>query len=285
MNQDSRVVGIALALLVAGGGAWFLWRHQQTPPPTPAPTPTQPVAPVIPPAPDTAPEPAIRHPIEPAAARPAARPLPALGESDDYVKNALQDLLGRQAVLSFFNIDGFVRGFVATVDNLANERPQTQLWPVKPTPGQFQTEPGAGDAVISARNAERYAPLVRLVDGVDTSRAVALYRRLYPLFQQAYEELGYPGKYFNDRVVQVIDHLLATPEIPGPIPLKRIEVEGQGAGAGAGTKAKAGGLFQFADPRLEARSAGQKILLRVGSDNADKLKQKLAEVREQITRR
>ena len=39
-----------------------------------------------------------------------------------------------------------------------------------------------------------------------------VYERLYPLFQQAYEDLGYPGKYFNDRLVEVIDHLLQTPE-------------------------------------------------------------------------
>ena len=49
------------------------------------------------------------------------------------------------------------------------------------------------------------------------ARAVALYARLYPLFQQAYEELGYPGRYFNDRLVEVIDDLLATPEPTGPV--------------------------------------------------------------------
>ena len=38
-----------------------------------------------------------------------------------------------------------------------------------------------------------------------------MYKQYYPLFQQAYVDLGYPEGYFNDRLVEVIDHLLATP--------------------------------------------------------------------------
>jgi hypothetical protein len=71
------------------------------------------------------------------------------------------------------------------------------------------------------------------------------------LFQQAYENLGHPPEYFNDRLIEVIDHLLATPELPDPIPLARPNVQ-----------------FEFADPNLEARSAGQKVLLRMGHENA-----------------
>jgi hypothetical protein len=36
---------------------------------------------------------------------------------------------------------------------------------------------------------------------VDTRKAVALYVDLYPLFQGAYAELGYPNRYFNDRLI------------------------------------------------------------------------------------
>jgi len=37
------------------------------------------------------------------------------------------------------------------------------------------------------------------------------------LFQQSYEDLGYPGQYFNDRLVEVIDDMLKTPDVQGPI--------------------------------------------------------------------
>ena len=278
MGPASRVV---VAILIVAGVAGVLggvlwWRHQQTPPPLPPPAPVL----AAPPAPaDVAPvvaEPAIKHPLPPAEAESNAAGLPSLAEADGYITDALTKLLGRKAVLAFLDVDGFARRFVTTVDNLANERASPQLWPVRPTPGRFLTEAGGGGSAISARNAERYAPLVHFVETVDSRRAAGLYRRLYPLFQQAYEELGYPGKYFNDRVVEVIDHLLATPDLPEPVAVKLIEVAGA---------AHPGHLYQFADPALEARSAGQKILLRVGHGNAERLKTKLAEVRAQITQR
>jgi hypothetical protein len=206
--------------------------------------------------------------------QPAREGLPKLDASDDYLKRALVDLLGRKDVLSFLHLDGFVRNFVATVNNLATDNASTDLWPVKPTPGRFATEAREGAVVATAMNEERYASFVRFAVAVDAQRATALYVRLYPLFQSAYEDLGYPGKYFNDRVIEVIDDLLATPAVSGPVKVRQIEVDG--------SVSASGGLYLFADPTLESRSAGQKILLRMGSDNAAKLKDKLRDIRRRL---
>jgi hypothetical protein len=97
-------------------------------------------------------------------------------------------------------------------------------------------------------------------------RLAAVYFRFYPLFQKVYQDLGYPNGYFNDRLVQVIDVLLATPQMLGPIDLTRPNV-----------------MYIFADPSLESRPAGQKILIRMGPDNASIVKSKLAELRAIIT--
>ena len=74
--------------------------------------------------------------------------------------------------------------------------------------------------------------------------------------------LGYPSGYFNDRLVAVIDHLLDTPEVKGPIKLVVPHV-----------------LYEFADPALQERSAGQRAMLRIGPENAARLKAKMREVR------
>ena len=53
-----------------------------------------------------------------------------------------------------------------------------------------------GDAgtTISAANAARYSAFfLTFAEAVPLDSAVALYARLYPLFQQAHEELGYPS--------------------------------------------------------------------------------------------
>ncbi len=276
MGQAARLL-IGLLAVALGVYAFVWWRGQQKPPPSPPPPAiTEVAAPATPPPAPDAGEPGIRHPIESGASQ--TRPLPGLAESDSYVSKALVDLLGRKSVMSFLALDGFVNRFVATVDNLAGGNPAASRWPVVPMAGHLETESRAAGTVISAKNADRYAAFVRLVDAVDTRRVVALYLRLYPLFQQAYEDLGYPGKYFNDRVVEVIDDLLATPDVAEPIAVRRAEV------IGADGSTRPGRLFQFQDPALEERSAGQKILLRLGRDNVQKLKAKLVDIRRRIAK-
>jgi hypothetical protein len=268
------IIGLVIAAL-AGGGLWWWKAHQQktTAPVSVAPAPS--VKPMVPPAPPPA-EPPIRHPIAKAAGREA---LPAVDQADGFVKNLLLDLLGRRAVQTFLASDGLVRKVVATVDNLGRDHAPSGMWPVTPTPGRFMPQAASGSSVIAAANHDRYTPFVSVATSVDANRVVAIYRRLYPLLQQAYEELGYPGKYFNDRVVDVIDDLRATPDLQEPLRVKPVEVPGAD---GKTTGNRTGGLYLFEDPSIEARSAGQKVLLRMGRANASRVKAKLGEIRRLI---
>jgi hypothetical protein len=165
-----------------------------------------------------------RHPIAP----PAGEPLPGLKQSDPAIRESYA----------------------------------TRMNPVKPIGGPLATTGSEATLAIGPANARRYSAFVAMVEKVDAADAVAAYRRLYPLFQQAYVDLGYPNGYFNDRLVDVIDHLLATPDLEGPIALAQPHV-----------------LYEFADPALEERSSGQKAMLRMGRDNAARLKAKLRELR------
>jgi hypothetical protein len=269
MSRASLFALCSFLLAVAGGG--FLWWRSRAPAPVVAAAPVAAPAPPAPPPPPPAAAPTVRYPLPPA---PSPRPL-SLDDADARVKSALVDLLGNKAVRSFLKVDDVLRRFVATVDNLATDNATAQLWPVSPTPGRLDTEARDGAVVLSARNTERYAPFVHLVQGFDTQRAVTLYVRFYPLLQRAYEELGYPGRYFNDRVVEVIDNLLATPAPAGPAKVKRVTVDGAAPGPG--------GLYVFEDPSLERATAGQKIMLRMGHDNAQIVTAKLTDIRRIIT--
>ncbi len=155
-----------------------------------------------------------------------------------------------------------IRNIVATIDNLPRSKAAPRLWPVQPTSGALATMSAGDNLVIAADNSTRYAPVVALVHAIDSKQLVAIYVRFYPLFQQAYRDLGYPDGYFNDRLVAVIDHLLATPSVRQPIALVQPKV-----------------LYQYADPELEALSAGQKAMLRIGPENAAVVKAKLREIR------
>lgn len=266
MNSRSKAL-IAVALVVLVGAAVW-WRSDRAiPPPT-----VSPPQEVVPPAPvaekPAGPQPSIQHPVETSAAALTAADLTA----------ALAELLGRRAVASFVQTDDFPQRVAATVDNLGRMHAPAIMWPVHPTPGMFMVEESNAVTVIAKENSSRYTPFVLLVETVDVGRAVHLYVRMYPLLQLAYEEMGFPKRYFNDRLVEVIDVLLATPAADYPLAVQLVEVKGPIPSLRPWVR------YEFVDPALESLAAGQKILLRVGPVNQRRLKAKLTEIRQAIAK-
>jgi len=205
----------------------------------------------------------IQHPIPGAGADSAA--LPALNQSDQAVKDSIVGILGSKPVDQFLVQENIVRHIVVTIDNLPRKKVAVDLRPVKPTAGETVISNQGDTTTLGAANYARYAPFIHLVETTDPKTLATVYFHLYPLFQQAYEDLGYPGRFFNDRLVEVIDHLLAAPEPQGPIELVQPKV-----------------FYQFADPKLEDLSAGQKLLIRMGPANERSLKAKLRDFRAEL---
>lgn len=262
----TRLGWAVLALLLLAALAYFLWQKNEQREAI-LPNPAAPAAAVPPPA--EAP-PAIEHPIEQARGTvpPSVeqKPLPALMVSDTTMQNTLADLFGSATLGRIFYEDTIVHRFVTTVDNLPRKTLPLRYLPVKPPGGTFVATGSDGALAIGADNAARYTPYVRLVDAVDAKTLAGIYVHFYPLMQQDYRALGYPNGYFNDRLVQAIDDLLAAPEVTAPPALAQPKV-----------------LYVYADPELESRSAGQKIMMRIGSENAARVKAKLREIRAEIT--
>jgi hypothetical protein len=188
-----------------------------------------------------------------------------LAESDSQVHESLGGVFGR-SLEPFLVSQNIVRHLVVTVDNLPRKKTAVNLWPVKPMTGELAIN-GAEDVTLSDTNFARYTPLIKIAQNADTKQLVSMYKKYYPLFQEAYVDLGYPDGYFNDRLIEVIDHLLATPDVAGPIRLTQPGV-----------------FYQYADPSLEERSAGQKTLIRMGPANAAAVKAKLRELRKEIAK-
>ncbi|MDY7574622.1 DUF3014 domain-containing protein [Actimicrobium sp. CCI2.3] len=289
-KKPSRLI-VALIVVAVGAGALYVWSQSgrvETVHDIAAPPPIPPLASVEPAMPDPADaskplapaEPVTKFPLEPTeAAVPAPTPdkvLPALAESDPFVDKELQGLFQRKDFVTWVIPAGFVRHVVATVDNLGRAQAPKAVWPVHPTPGRFTTTPSANGEAISTDNSARYSPFVSFVEAVDSRKAVAVYVRLYPLFQQAYVELGFPKRYFNDRLVAIIDQLLATPKPTGELAVSLLEVKGPVPSLQPWVR------YEFTDPALKALSSGQKIMLRVGPQNQRRLDAKLTELRKEI---
>ena len=219
-------------------------------------------------APEHAPAaPAVQNPVPPPSAS-QSQSLPSLADSDSPVHDALNSLIGEAATTHLVKPDMIVRHMVVTVDNLSRKRAALELRPVRPVPGQFMVKGDDQHAVIDPANYQRYAPYVQALQMIDVKMLVQVYFHLYPLFQQAYQNLGYPNGYFNDRLVETIDNLLETPDVSGDITLVRPNV-----------------MYQYADPMLENLSAGQKMLVRMGPQNEAAVKSKLKELRGAIADR
>jgi hypothetical protein len=248
------LAGVALIVLAVAVAAYL---RSRTPPEPLARAPATPIQPQA----DESP----RHPVAPAPADAARPPLPSLRESDPVVMGAAADLVP-PAARDLLQTEDMVRRWVITVDALPRARLPQRLSPVQRVSGQMVAG-GAPDApALSQDNYARYEPYVALAESIDPQALVSAYRWLYPLFQQAYTEVVRPEGYFNDRLIEVIDHLLATPELPAEPELTRPSV-----------------TYRLADPDLEALSAGRKALLRMGPDNARRVKAVLARLRAELS--
>ncbi len=227
------------------------------------PAPEQPAPAAATPPPET-PAAAAQEAAGEATPAPAPEPpLPPLGDSDAVLKPDLYTLAARQVLDATLNMDRIIRRFVVTVDNLPRRNLlNSKFRSNRSVSGKLQVRQDSHGLYLDEANYARYDVFMDLLTSLDTDRLVTLYLHYYPLMQTAYEDLGYPSAYFNDRLIDVIDQLLATPDVGGRIALLRPHV-----------------LYKYADPKLEALSAGQKVLIRIGPHHAARVKAKLRELR------
>jgi hypothetical protein len=236
---------IVLAVIAAAAAGWWLFRDRAE---EPAPPPVEAL-------PAEVPGPATEEPVEDPT-------LPALDASDRFVAEAIRRLSSRPELTRYLATEGLLRRFVAAVDNVSQG--------VSPRPNLPELIPGGGYRVSVHGGAilpdpasyRRYDALTEVFVSIDTEGAARLYRRLHPLLEEAYRELGYPEGDFDATLERAIDHLLATP-VPPPAP----ELVPAGVGGHA-----------YADPRLEGLSAAQKHLLRTGPRNQRRLQAKLEDL-------
>lgn len=257
-------IGVLLILAIAGYYTFNQREADVAEPPPPIEAPPSEEAPPAPPAP-------VEPPPAPASAaeapeQPAEPALPTLEHSDGEVTPALRAqlpaALGSQLIGS-----RLIERIVVVIDNLdgPSSAPLRQ-WPIRHIPSVPVIEADGDRYRWHPSNADRYRPYVDALRRADAAQLVALYRHYQPLFQSAYAGLGYPDRQFEDRLVEIIDHLLAAPSMAAPIPLVQPRV-----------------LYRYADPRLEARSWGEKQMLRIGPEHTATVKAALRRIRAELT--
>ncbi|MCF2825597.1 MULTISPECIES: DUF3014 domain-containing protein [unclassified Pseudoalteromonas] len=199
-------------------------------------------------------EPEQVEPVEPEVT------LPPLSQSDTEIKEAVSNYLSNQAVKLLAD-DDVIRRTVVYVDNLAKGKVAENHAPVvKPQDGFSVID---DDIIITDPNSyERYTPYVAMFDTMSTAQVVRLYDQYKPLFEEAYEEIGYEGDEFNGTLTDAIDELLATPIPDTALPLVKDSV-----------------TYKYAYAEWEQLSPAQKQFLRMGPENMKKVKKRLEEIK------
>lgn len=254
------IIGAIVVIIIAAVAAWWYFtrlpgvdfsRHGPAPS-APVPASTAPAQ--------------VQHPISEAQTTPApasTTPLPPLDASDDPLANALANIPGAEGLAELLVRRGLVPHIVATVDALPRHTIGASILPLKTPSGSFAVDTSGEQPVVAADNYKRYDAYMKIVESVDPRTLVTWYVHWYPLFQESYRQLGYPSGYFNDRLIEAIDNMLAAPNVQQPPKLVKLP----------------DGHYAFADPTWEALSVGQKLMIRLGPDHERALKSRLRSIR------
>ena len=187
--------------------------------------------------------------------------LPQLDVSDAWTRDLLGQLSAHPELAEWLVTDEMIRRFVAVVDNVAEGTSPRSHLPFMRSEEAFKVKERNGRFIIDPASYQRYDTAVEVVASIDSEGAAQVYTALLPLFREAYRDLGYPGRSFDDAMQQAVDRLLETPVVT-----EEIEVVAKVSS------------FELADPELEGLSAAAKHFLRFGPQNLRQLQAKVEEV-------
>ena len=158
--------------------------------------------------------------------------------------------------------EGLIQRFVVSVTNLANDEmaPNHQL--LTPPEQNFRVYSQASKQWIDAASYKRYTPYVDMLESFDNDALLNIYGIYKGDIQAKFSEIGNPDEDFNQVLLEAIDQLLDTPEVPVPVEVYTDSV-----------------AYKYADERLENLNEPQKQLLRTGPDNMRRIKAKLRELK------
>lgn len=185
--------------------------------------------------------------------------LPLLNNSDSYVREELATMDGTSSLLMYLVSDELVRKFVVMIENISRgEFPERNLPMLYPQERMAVTELGSEFYLMDEQSYQRFNTLVTSLTNISTESAVDFYQQLQPLFREAYAELGLRNSEFNDVLMLAIDNVLNARMAPQPQQLIRPNLN-----------------YLYANPEIENYSDVEKLLLRLGPENTERLQRRL----------
>ncbi|MGI9629224.1 MAG: DUF3014 domain-containing protein [Longimicrobiales bacterium] len=248
-GPPTSVLVVVAAIVVGSGIAWWFGTRNR-----PEPT-TMPATPAVAAIQDTVTLETAIPPLE----------LPELSESDAFTRDVVATLSAHPRLAAWLATDDLVNRFVGAVVNLAGGRSPKENVDFMAPEGAFEVRESAMGTVIAPASYRRYNTLTETLTSLDTEGGARLYYQLRPLFETSFNELGIPDWTFDDAMNQAFDNILEVPVTEGPVQVERSRT-----------------VYTYTNERLESATAAQKHLMRMGSQNAQRVQNKVRELREAI---
>jgi len=193
--------------------------------------------------------------------------LPTLGQSDDGVRENARALSSNPKLADWLKVTNIIRRVTATVDSVADGRsPRASLKFLVPQK-EFSVQKKGEKFYINPQSYTRYNLTADVFQSLNAEGIVRVFKEFKPLFQDAYRELGYKDRDFQDTLVRAIKELLRAPVVESDVLLEENE-----------EKSVSNLAATMADEELEDLSDAQKHLLRMGPKNTAKIQGKLREI-------
>ena len=207
-------------------------------------------------------QPSVDQPIvvEPPKELPPA--LPTLDQSASLILEKSKSLSWLPNYTKLLLTKDMMRNFVTFVDNLARGDLAAKFTPLQRPPAKFTVREVAQYMYLDEASYKRYDVYVAIINSFNIELAFEHYQQMMPLIDEAYMELGYEKGSFSPVFIQAIQTLLDAPVVREPIKLIAPSA-----------------MYKFSDENLERLPAAQKFMLRIGPDNATKLRPKLQQIK------
>jgi hypothetical protein len=256
-------VGVLACIVIGLGGYYYFFHLRASKEPPPVQKPVQkPAVKAALPLPPPPPQKVVREEEE----KIAPVILPNLGQSDNAVREKVKALSSDPKLANWLKNTNIIRRITAAVDNVADGRsPRASLKFLAPKKG-FSVQKKGEKFYINPKSYTRYNLAADVFQSLNAEGIVRVFREFKPLFQDAYRELGYKDRDFQNTLVRAIQELLRVPVVEGDVLL--------------GEKEEVVFILAatMADEKLEDLSDAQKHLLRMGPKNTVKIQGKLREI-------
>lgn len=187
---------------------------------------------------------------------------------DSWLMTKVVELVPNTVLTDLVVEQDLISNFVVFVDNASRGELVSQFSPLQAPKDKFSAQQVEGDLLsFEFNNSDftRYDNYAELLVSLPLEKSLAIYKDLTPAIDEAHMELGYEAGTFDRKLKRALDFL-----IDAPVLSEEVKLVAPSA------------MYQFADAELEGLMSIQKLLLRMGPENQQKVRAKLVEFKDAL---